>query len=185
MALRSSKLPGPCVRWDWLCHLSAAEAVTQYCGFPSRNDDGFRDFAWQKSASLHSHESRVCHWAGRDTAIRPLCHNRTIGWHWSRSPLDVQEVSFIITPRPPPPPPPPHPAKNKQTEWLAASASHHHHSSKCKSWCHLTHRSPYTTDTTLLIFIILLESSSLLVNSTQCYVLRWHVSPQFSISWAL
>lgn len=77
--LRSSKLPGPCVRRDWLCHLSAAEAVTQYCGFPSRNDDGFRDFAWQKSASLRSHESRACHWAGRDTAIRPLCHSGTIG----------------------------------------------------------------------------------------------------------
>lgn len=52
-------------------------------GLPSRNDDGFRDFAWQESASLRSHESLVCHWAGRDTAIRPLCQRRTIGWHWS------------------------------------------------------------------------------------------------------
>lgn len=57
--------------------------------FPSRNDDGFRDFGWQKSAFLHSHESRGCHWAERDTAIRPLLrHGRTIGCQWSAAPLD-------------------------------------------------------------------------------------------------
>lgn len=120
-ALHSFKLPGACVRWDWLCHLSAAEAVTQYCGFPSRNDDCFRDFAWQKSASLHSHESRACHWAGRDTAIRPLCHNGTIGWHWSdpRWTCRFHSSSSPTTSPPPPPPLPPcHPAENKHRRWL-------------------------------------------------------------------
>lgn len=128
--LCSSKLPGPRVRRSALCHLSAAEAVAHWLwDFGARNDAGFRDSAWQKSASLHSRESRACHWAGRDTAIRPLCHSGTMGWHWSDPRWTGGELSFIITvqppppllPLPPPPPPQPQPSSqkvNKQRRWL-------------------------------------------------------------------
>lgn len=132
VALRSSKLPGPCVRWDWLCHLSAAEAVTQYCGFPSRNDDGFRDFAWQKSASLHSHESRACHWAGRH------CYPPTLPQRDNRVTFRRFHSSSVLSS--PPPHPTIQPKINKHRRWLLEShtiitdpcAKHEHIS---LAWC--------------------------------------------------
>lgn len=105
-ALRSSELPGPCVRWDWLGHLSAAEAVTQYRWAPEPEWWWFQGFRMAgECLSVLSWES--CLPLGRERhcypPTLPAQDNRVT---LIRSPLDRQEVSFITPSTSLPPPAP-------------------------------------------------------------------------------